>query len=383
MKIAILGPAHPWRGGIAHHTASLYQALQDAGHDVQVYNFSRLYPEILFPGRSQRDPSAHAFSVPSQQVFDPMDPRTWLRLSQLIHQTRPQRLLMQWWHPFFAPGYALVAAAARALGCEVVMHCHNVMPHESTPLDFLLLQLAYALPTRFIVQSQVEAQRLQELLARRARIDVGAHPRYDIFVRDAPVNPVAPVESSAPADAVRTPKAQHTLLFFGLVRPYKGLELLLEALARLPDTLDVELRVVGEIYGDPAPYFRQIARLGLGERVHLDDRYVPNEEVPAVFAAADLCILPYRHATGSGVANLALACGVPLVMSDLATLREAFVNAPIHWFEPENVSSLTSAIIAALDGENASSDTPVSREPARSALHEGWQQLVDVIVGTR
>lgn len=380
MKVAILGPAHPWRGGIAHHTASLYRALDDAGHDVCLYNFSRLYPEIFFPGRSQLDPSAHAFSVPSQQIFDPIDPRTWLRMAQALYETRPARLLMQWWHPFFAPGYAVVAGAARALGCKVVMHCHNVTPHESTPVDFVLLQLAYAFPTRFIVQSQAEARRLEELLPRTPPIDVVAHPRYDIFVDNSPARSATATE---PESALNPRNARHSLLFFGLVRPYKGLDLLLEALARLPDTLDFELRVVGEIYGDAEPYHRQIAELGLGGRVHLDDRYIPNEEVPAVFTAADVCILPYRHATGSGVANLALACGVPLVMSDLQTLRESFADAHVHWFEPENTSSMVAAILGALR-----EDTPHAQRSSRAEVvgrdaQGGWQQLVDAIVATR
>jgi glycosyltransferase involved in cell wall biosynthesis len=365
VRIAILGPSHPWRGGIAHHTASLYRALRGAGHHVGVHNFRRLYPEIFFPGRTQIDRSRRAFAVPAERIFDPIDPRTWLALGRRLMAERPDRLVLQWWHPFFAPGYAAVAAAARLCGCEVVMMCHNVEPHESTPLDRALLHLAYALPTRFIVQSEAEARRLEALLPRRARIDAVAHPRYDIF---------AP-ETDAPVASTLEPEAEHSLLFFGLVRRYKGLNLLLDAVAMLPEDLDFELRVVGEIYEGADDYRRRIARLGLGQKVRLDDRYVPNEEVPQIFAAADICVLPYRHATGSGVANVALACGTRLVMSRLATLEEAFADEPVRWFEPGDPRSLCDAIVAAL-----SDPEPAARPRTQAARKDnGWRELVDVI----
>lgn len=371
MHIAILGPSYPWRGGIAHHSASLYRALERAGHRVSLFNFRRLYPEIFFPGKTQLDESARPFSVPGERIFDPIDPRSWLAVGRKLFGARPDRLVLQWWHPFFAPGYAAVAALARLAGCEVVMMCHNVAPHETTPLDRALLRAAYAVPDRFVVQSAAERQRLEEVIGTRRPIREVAHPRYDIF---------AARERRPARDEARRRyglEAEHVLVFFGLVRPYKGVDLLIDAAARLPADLDWQLVIAGESYESEQDYRRQIDECGLADKIRLENRYIPNEEVAQLFAAADLCVLPYRHATGSGAANAALACGVEVVMSRLPTLEQAFSDDPIRWFEPGHADALCDAIVEALVAPNTASPRPNS---AGDHGRGGWRQLVDAFV---
>ncbi|MFP4596632.1 MAG: glycosyltransferase [Persicimonas sp.] len=368
MYIAILGPTHPWRGGIAHHTASLHAELVRQGHRVTLFNFRRLYLEIFFPGKSQLDDSEHAFAAPAKRIYDPLDPRSWLEVGRRLRTDRPDRVILQWWHPFFAPGYAAVATLARLAGCEVVMMCHNVEPHESTPVDRTLLRLAYALPSRFVVQSQAERERLEELIGTRRPITVAAHPRYDIFTE---------LEASCTRAEARQRygvEARHLLLFFGLVRPYKGVDVLLEAASTLPDDIDWELIVAGEIYGSEEDYRRQIERLDLEERVRLENRYVPNEEVPVLFRAADACVLPYRQATGSGAANVALACGVPVLMSRLPTLEHAFADEAIEWFTPEDPAALADSLRRVL--------CHPTEAPPVAANNAGWQPLVDALLGS-
>jgi glycosyltransferase involved in cell wall biosynthesis len=366
VHVVILGPSHPWRGGIAHHTASLFNELDGGDHQVTLLNFCRLYPELLFPGKTQRDDSEAAFSVPAEALFDPVDPLSWLRTARKLLSIRPDRLILQWWHPFFAPGYAAVAAAARWVGCEVVMMCHNVEPHESTALDRALLGLAYALPQRFVVQSSAEKSRLESLVGSARAITVAAHPRYEMFSDLA--EPLNRDEAKRRCGV----DAEHLLLFFGLVRPYKGLDLLLEAVAELPEALDWELVVAGEIYGDPAPYRRQIEAHGLAGRVRLDDRYVPNEDVPEWFRAASVCVLPYRQATGSGAANVALACGTELIMSRLPTLEQAFADEPVEWFVPNDVVGLRDAILRVITRDHAPDEAATAAD--------GWQHLVDALI---
>jgi glycosyltransferase involved in cell wall biosynthesis len=370
VHVVILGPSHPWRGGIAHHSASLFGELERCGHQVTLLNFHRLYPEFLFPGKTQRDESEAAFSVPAEAIFDPIDPLSWLRIASKLHTIRPDRLILQWWHPFFAPGYAAVAAAARLVGCEVVMMCHNVEPHESTSIDRALLRVAYALPHRFVVQSSAERSRLESLVGTTRPIAVAPHPPYDMFSGLAELSSRDEAKSRCGVDAV------HLLLFFGLVRPYKGLDLLLEAVALLPEELDWELIVAGEVYGETDDYRRQIDEHGIADRVRLDDRYVPNEEVPELFRAASACVLPYRQATGSGAANVALACGTDLIMSRLPTLEQAFGDEPVVWFAPEDVAGLRDAIVDVLTG-----DRSVGRAPSDAAgSASSWQQLVDALI---
>jgi glycosyltransferase involved in cell wall biosynthesis len=365
LDVAILGPSHPWRGGIAHHTASLYRALQREGHRPQVFNFAQLYPELFFPGKTQRDESKSAFAVPAPQIYRPLDPLSWARVAKRIYETRPDRLILQWWHPFFAPGYAAVSAAAKLAGAEVVMLCHNVEPHEQTPVDRALLQIAYALPDRFVVQSEVERDKLAARIGERRPITVAAHPRYEAFSQiDADETPVEAKRSYGVS-------AEHLILFFGLVRPYKGLDLLIDAAAKLDSALDWEVLVAGEIYGSEDDYRQQIAARGLDERVHLENRYVANEEVPRLFRAADVCVLPYRHATGSGVANVALACETPVVMSRLPTLEQAFSDAPVEWFEPGDAEDLCRAIEQVLEQDPSNESTESG---------SGWKELVDALL---
>lgn len=365
MKIAILGPAHPWRGGIAHYSARLYRAIEAAGHQPILYNFRRLYPALLFPGKSQKDPSAAPYRVPDIMILDPTAPRSWLKFGRAIAQDRPDRLVLQWWHPFFAPAYAAACKAARQAGIQTIMLCHNVAPHEPSPVDRALLKLAYAAPERFLVQSSAEAARLRALVGPDAPIQITPHPPYDIF-DDA--QDTAPLSKDA-ARARYGITHQYSLLFFGLIRPYKGLDTLLHALNRVPDTLDVGLKIVGEVYGDRRPYLELIERLGLSQRVTLDDRYAPNEEIPAIFAAADACILPYKAATGSGVANIALAHQTPLVMSALPTLQDAFPTHPVTWFEPANPAALAHAITQTLQNP----------PPPTTPTHHSWRAIVDAI----
>jgi glycosyltransferase involved in cell wall biosynthesis len=366
VHVAILGPAHPWRGGIAHHSASLYRAFERAGHRVTLFNYRRLYPELLFPGKTQLDESDLHMAVPNERVYDPLDPRSWVSLGRRVRREGIERLVIQWWHPFFAPGCAALALLARRGGCEVVMMCHNVEPHEATPIDRVLLRLAYAAPDRFVVQSGAQRDRMIELVGRGRPVAIAAHPPYGIFAESGASH------SREEARRHYGVEAEHLLVFFGLVRPYKGVGLLLEALAAVGERLDCELIIAGEVYGSGQPYRRRIAKLGLHDRVRLEDRYIPNEEVPLLFSAADVCILPYRSATGSGAANVAIACGVPLVMSRLATLEQAFAHEPVTWFEPDDAEALAEAIVAALS----------RRQPAGVASDaDRWQDLVDALIG--
>ena len=367
MRIALLGPSHPWRGGIAHYTARLERALTDAGHDVLALNFRRLYPDLLFPGRTQRDRSDATFDIGSEAVFDPINPLSWIAAVWHAHRFGADRLVLQWWHPYFAPGYTAVSCLARLFGIDTILQCHNVRPHERTALDSILLRLAYSCPGRFVVQSESEARRLEEYVGAHRPIDVAAHPPYDLFTE----------QDGLSAEQWRDEldlDADFVLLFFGLVRPYKGVDVLLDAVARLPDELDWQLVIAGEIYDGRSELIAQADALALDERVRFVDRYVPNEDVDGLFELADLCVLPYRHATGSGVANIAVANSTPLVMSDLPDLRESFGEG-VFWFDTGDSHQLAETIEGWADGR---------LDPAAAhASDTSWSSLVETLTEPR
>jgi glycosyltransferase involved in cell wall biosynthesis len=360
LKIALIGPSAPWRGGIAHYTSRLFHELDAEGHDVRLFNFRRLYPALLFPGRTQVDESEVRFDVPSRRTLDPLDPLSWLDTARQILEFEPDRVVLQWWHPYFAPGYRAVAEACRWAGVHVVMQCHNVEPHESTLIDRWLLQLAYRGADAYVVQSTPERERLGALLGSEPPVRIAPHPPYDQFELDG---------RGAPAWREHLDLGhEHIVLFFGLVRRYKGVDVLIEAMAHLPDAMDVALVVAGEHYEETSRYADMVEALGLTDRVCLYDAYVPNEDVAGLFELADVCVLPYRHATGSGVANIAVAHGVSLVMSDLPDLRDAFGDQA-RWFGAEDPRALARELEAALGG-----DTQVQYGP-----RGGWRTVVDAI----
>ncbi|GAB4242477.1 MAG: glycosyltransferase family 4 protein [Acidobacteriota bacterium] len=316
MRIVLVGPAHPFRGGIAQHTACLYRALQ-ARHEVLLISFSRQYPGIFFPGRSQHDESGYVLRVPNLPLLDSLDPRSWRRTGTTVRQWKPDVLVFQWWQPFFGPAYRTVARKVRGSGCRILFVCHNVFAHRefsvvgSRLVEKRLARAAFRYGDGFLVQAQTLARALREL-GIRAPIEMVSHPLYDFFQEwDEP---------GEPAD--RSERAVPTLLFFGNIRPYKGLDIFLRALARLKDAMPFRAIVAGDFYMDPRPYRRLTEELGLQDHVVWRDGYVPNEEVPRLFRSADLVVLPYIEATQSGVVPVAYLFDVPVIASDVGGLSE-------------------------------------------------------------
>lgn len=315
MKVALVGPCHPYRGGIAHYTTSLYRALEASGHQVQIYNFSRQYPELLFPGTSQKDRSKAPFDVPNERCVDSMNPASWVKTGWRIGRSAPEVTVVMWWHPYFGPSSGTVGRIIRRVArSPVIFLCHNVTPHEASIVDRHVLKFAFGAADGFIVQAAKERAKLRELVGYSPSVEVVPHPIYDVFAEAGTVDR----DEARETLGLEAPK---TLLFFGYVRPYKGLGVLLNALPLL-EIDDYELVIAGECYEDKQQYLDQIHELGLRNKVRFLDRYIPNEEVSTFFSAADLVVLPYRTATQSGIVQVAYAFEVPIVVSAVGGIPE-------------------------------------------------------------
>jgi glycosyltransferase involved in cell wall biosynthesis len=317
VKVAILGPTHPHRGGIAHYTTLLARALA-ARHDLAMISFRRLYPGLLFPGTTQFDRSGTPLLPPvtPEPLLDSVNPVSWRAAGLRLRALAPDVLVVPWWHPFFGPSLGLAARVARrGPGApKRIFLCHNVEPHEGTPLDRGLAGYGLGAADGFLVHARSEEERLRAR-ARGRPVRVHPHPTYEVFS----ASPPARAEARASLGIAETARV---LLFFGYVRPYKGLADLLEALrlAR-PDAWDA-LLVVGEFYEPREKYRPQLEDPLLRDKVRVADRYVGNEEVAAYFAAADVVALPYRSATGSGIAQVAYGAGVPVIATRTGGLEE-------------------------------------------------------------
>lgn len=336
MRVCLVGPAHPYRGGISHFTQMLATEFMRS-HDVMIVGFSRLYPSLFFPGRSQYDEGGALIRVESLRVIDSVNPVTYFRAARLIVDFAPSLVVFQWWHPFFAPAFRVIASRVRRrLGAHVLFLCHNVLPHESSFADRALARLGLAAGDAFLVQSREDQIRLAGLLP-GATIAVHPHPMYTQFAS------VSPGRDEARA---RLGVGGRVLLFFGLVRAYKGVDHLLRAFARVAESLDATLLVVGEFYEARGPYDELIVSLGLASRVRIVDRYVPDDEVAVYFSAADLVVLPYRSATQSGIVQTSFAFERPVVVTAVGGLPDIVRDGETGYVVPPGDEG---ALAAAID----------------------------------
>jgi glycosyltransferase involved in cell wall biosynthesis len=337
LRICLVGPAWPYRGGISHYNTSL--AREMAGrHEVRVVNYSRLYPDFLFPGKTQYDESGSTHSVVSDRLIDSINPFTWVRAGFSIARWRPDLVVVQWWHPYFAPALFKICSILRVFSrTRIVFICHNVIPHETSPIDRALSRLAFTVPHAYVVQSGEDRDNLLRI-KKRAKVVSHPLPIFDFF-RSGEMT-----REEARAAVGEGPGP--LLLFFGLIRPYKGLGHLIEAMPAIVKDTGARLLVVGEFYEDSAPYFELAGRLGVSEEIRFVDRYIPNEEVAAYFTAADLVALPYITATQSAIAQVAVAFDRPMVATRVGGLPEVVSEERTGFLVPPSDPEALAAAVA-------------------------------------
>jgi len=320
MRIALVGPAHPYKGGGARHTTELAHRLAAAGHNVVVESWRAQYPAWLYPGRQTLD-------APEGRPY----PRTYRRLAW----NRPdgwaaegRRLrsadlvVFALLTPLQVPAYlAILAGLGRRPGRpRTVVICHNVLPHEHRPGDVALVRTLLSHVDTVLVHSAGQAAEARQLVPDVPIVVARMPPHLPFAASEMPAaehEDLSAERSAVPASG----QATCNLLFFGIVRPYKGLDVLLRALAQAPE--QVTLTVAGEFWGGTGETDRLIAALGLQDRVTLQPGYVPADQIPALFEAADALVLPYREATASQNVVLAFSYGVPVIATTAGALAEA------------------------------------------------------------
>lgn len=370
LRICLVGPTYPYRGGISHYNTCLALEL-GAQHDIHVVNYSRLYPGFLFPGKTQLDESETALSVESERLIDSINPFTWIRAGFHIARLKPDAAIVQWWHPYFAPALFTICLILRIMQrAKIIFICHNVVPHERSPIDRMLSRIAFSAAHGFVVQSKEDRDNLLKIRS-RAPVAVNPHPLYDFFVRGRLTREDArSIVGAAPGPL---------LLFFGYIRPYKGLGTLIEAMPVIRGSIGATLLVVGEFYEDSGLYRRLVDELGLSDCVTFIDRYVGNEEVESFFVASDLVVLPYISATQSGIVQIAIAFDRPVIVTDVGGLPEVVsVGKTGFIVPPEDPPALAGAVVKFFEEGWAEKMAPNFEEERKRF---SWARMVDAITG--
>ncbi len=311
MKIAILSPFYPYRVGLAHFNARLYTELSKR-NEVKAFSFTSLYPGFLFPGKTQfvtEDDSATI--VENDRVLNTINPISYIRTARHINKFAPDILIIPYWMSFMAPAFGSVCLLLNKR-TKVVSLVHNAIPHERSVVDKPLAKFFFSRCDAFIVMSETVRADLITL-RKKANILLQPHPIYDHYDER--------IDKATACQNLGIKAEKKNLLFFGLIRSYKGLDILIEAMDYLDDSF--QLIIAGESYGSFDKYTGLIEKSALKDNIIVMEQYIPDKLVSVLFSAADVLVLPYRSATQSGVVALAYQMELQMIATDVGALGSA------------------------------------------------------------
>ncbi|WAK02059.1 glycosyltransferase family 4 protein [Methylobacter sp. YRD-M1] len=359
-RILLIGPVLPYRGGIAQHTTMLHRALREQTECLTI-SFSRQYPHWLFPGKSDKDENLAGHSEEGvEYLIDSINPLSWARAVKRVREFAPRMVLLPWWHVYWAPCFAWICKQLKKDGIEIVFLCHNAVEHENAQWKSLVGNFVLSNADRFVVHTSVDKKNLIQHFP-DTPVDIHPLPVFDHF----------------PQPKFELPRrAGLELLFFGFIRPYKGLDVLLEAMTLLKNN-DVFLSIVGEFWNDENETLKYIADHEIADKIEIVARYVPDDEAAAYFSRCDLVVLPYHSATGSAVIPLAYHYGKPVIATRVGGLPDVIEDGVTGTLiDPGSSTKLAKTIKDALSGINPYSADAIKSFKSRLT----WSGLVKVIL---
>ena len=362
---------YPFRGGIAQYTEQLCDALEAQGHEVLLVSFRRQYPRVLYPGRTDRVPGADGDCLPHANYWiDSLRPGTWVATFVRIRRYAPDAMVLQWWSAFWAPVWLLFLLLNRLTRpIPTIFICHNVYPHEAGRVSILLSRVVLRTGDACLVHSEQERQRLLEANP-HATVTVQGLPVFSLGSRHTALRP-----RQAAREDLGLSQAARVFLFFGIVRPYKGLDDLIAAFVHVRQELpEAVLLVAGEFWEPRIRYEKLIQDLGLCGSVRIDDRYVPDQDLVTYMSAADVVVAPYRRVTGSAVVQTARGLGVPVLATRMGGLVElAKSDSGVRLVESSSPCMLARAMVS-------SGGSPPSRRRSHPVLaDQSWRDLATAV----
>lgn len=372
MKIAIIGSAHPLRGGgIATFNERMASALQEQGHDVAIYSFSLQYPSFLFPGKSQFTDEPAPENLTIHSVINSVNPLNWINVGNRIKREKPDLVIVRYWLPFMGPSLGTILRRIRKnRHTRILCIADNVIPHEKRPGDVAFTKYFIKPVDAFITMSRDVLKDLQAFSKKPAAYT--PHPLYD--------NYGAGVSKEDACKKLHLDPNGKYMLFFGFIRKYKGLDLLLEAMndPRVKAS-GVQLIVAGEYYDGKEEYEALIEKYSIQNQVHLFTDFIPGDEVKYYFSAADLIALPYRSATQSGITQVAYHFEKPMLATNVGGLSEVIPDGKVGFVVAPEPNAIADGIIRFF--------TPGAIPSIHEHLLEekkkySWQTFIDILLQT-
>ncbi len=371
--IVIIGPAHPLRGGLAAFNERLAKAFQQQGHRVMIYTFSLQYPSILFPGKTQYSSEPAPKSLDIRIAINSVNPVNWWRVGRAIRKLNPKLVICKFWLPFMAPCFGTILRQIKSdTDAKVVSIIDNIIPHEKRPGDRQLAQYFVNAVDAFIVMSRSVGEDMKRFVGRQP-VSYIPHPIYD--------NYGALLPKTEARNWLGLPAEGAYLLFFGFIRAYKGLDLLLRAMAddRIRSK-GIRLIVAGEFYDEEVRYQQLIDELGIGNTLILKTDFIPDSEVRYYFCAADLVVQPYKSATQSGISQLAYHFEKPMLVTEVGGLPEIVDHGRSGYVVPVEPVAITEAIIDYYDQQK---EGDFQASVRRAKLRYSWENLTKEILEIR
>jgi D-inositol-3-phosphate glycosyltransferase len=368
-KVVIIGTAYPLRGGLASYNERLARAFIDSGYQAVIYTFRLQYPSFLFPGKTQYDEGPAPPGLDIHITINSIWPPNWIRMARRIRNENPDLVIIKYWLPFMAPCFGTMARIIRKRkDTRIISILDNVIPHEKHPGNKLL--------ARYFLNSidgcvGMSDSVLKDLLCLSPHMPNAycPHPLYDNYG-----------EAMSREEAVQhlglDPSFRY-LLFFGFIREYKGLDLLLHAFASLrKEHPDLRLLVAGEYYTDAGSYQKIIEENSMQSEVLMHTHYIQNQKVADYFCACDLVVQPYRSATQSGITQIAYHFEKPMVVTNTGGLAEMVKDGRSGYVVDPNVSSIAQAIRRFFDEDRSIAFTSAVREDKKNF---SWERMIQAV----
>jgi D-inositol-3-phosphate glycosyltransferase len=371
-KIIIITPAHPLRGGIAASGERLAQAFQAKGHEVKIYTFSLQYPSFLFPGKTQYSDDSKPQDLDIQVVINSVNPFNWLKVGRQIEAEKADLIICRFWLPFMGPSLgSILRLVKRNKMSKIIGLIDNIIPHEKRVGDRTFAQYFVDACDAFVVMSSSVKAEMAQFSKKPCYYT--PHPIYDIYGER--------VSKEAALDFLKLPNNVRYILFFGFIRKYKGLDLLIEALSLLKnrnaDCSNLKLLVAGEFYGDEAYYHELIKSQNLENQLIIKSDYIPTEEVRYYFGAADMVVQPYRSATQSGISQIAYHFEKPMIVTNVGGLSEIVVNNEAGYVVEPTPQYIADALVKFYQNGNAER---LAEGVKKNKDRFSWEAMVEVFL---